>query len=39
MKFLEDLSQQGEHKTFSFENVRVLAVKRRGSKNLGEQLE
>jgi hypothetical protein len=39
MKFLEALSQQGEHKTFSSENVRVLAVKRRASKNLVEQSE
>jgi len=36
-KFLEARSQQGEHKTFSSENVRVLAVKRRASKNLVEQ--
>jgi len=37
MKFLEALSQQGEHKTFSSENVRDLALKRRAFKNLVEQ--
>jgi hypothetical protein len=38
MKFLEALSQQGEHKLTS-SLVRVLAVKRRASKNLVERSE
>jgi hypothetical protein len=37
MKFLEALSQQGEHKLTS-SLVRVLAVKRRASKNLVKRL-